>query len=91
MLFNLLLARITILLCFFLFLIVFKKFFTNPVIIKNARLQLAQIIPTGALIAIANDVIEKQPVATDKTSNDSSKYKKKTIYLLRFSSFALFL
>ena len=74
MLFNLLLARITILLCFFAFLIVFIKFFTNPVIIKNARLKLAHIIPTGALIAIANDVIEKQPVATDKTNNDSSKY-----------------
>ena len=74
MLFNLLLARITILLCFFVFLIVFIKFFTNPVIIKNARLKLAHIIPTGALIAIANDVIEKQPVATDKTNNDSSKY-----------------
>ena len=74
MLFNLLLARITILLCFFVFLIVFIKIFTNPVIIKNARLKLAHIIPTGALIAIANDVIEKQPVATDKTNNDSSKY-----------------
>ena len=74
MLFNLLLARITILLCFFVFLIVFIKFFTNPVIINNARLKLAHIIPTGALIAIANDVIEKQPVATDKTNNDSSKY-----------------
>ena len=59
MLFNLLLANITILLCFFcLFLIICKNFFTNPVIIENARLQLTLIIPTGAPITLANDAIE---------------------------------
>ena len=83
MLFNLLLASITILLCFFfLFLVVFKNFFTNPVVIENARLQLALIIPTGAPIAVANDAIEMLPVATDKTINDLSKYSKEEIYLL---------
>ena len=62
MLFNLFLASITILLCFFfLFLVVFRNFFTNPVVIGNARLQLALIIRTGA-----NDAIEMLPVATDK-------------------------
>ena len=62
MLFNLLLASITILLgFFFLFLVVFNNFFTNPVVIGNARLQLALIIRTGA-----NDAIEMLPVATDK-------------------------
>ena len=55
---------------FFLFLIVFKKFFTNPVVIENARLQLALIIPTGPPIAVANDAIGILPVATDKTIND---------------------
>ena len=69
---------------FFLFLIVFKNFFTNPVVIENARLQLALIIPTGAPIAVANDAIEMLPVATDKTINDLSKYSKEAIYLLRF-------
>ena len=74
MLFNLLLANITILLCFFsLLLIIFKNFFTNPVIIENARLQLALIIPTGAPITLANHAIEMLPVATDKTINDLSK------------------
>ena len=44
MLFKLLLVRITVLLCFFvLFLVVFNSFFTNPVVIENARLQLAFI------------------------------------------------
>ena len=69
MLFNLLLAGITILLCvFFLFLIVFEKFFTNPVVIENTRLRLALIIPTGTPIAVANDAIEMLPVATEKIS-----------------------
>ena len=68
MLFNLLLASITILLCFsFLFHVVFKSFFTNPVVIENARLQLALIISAGAPIIVANDAIEMLPVATDKT------------------------
>ena len=59
MLFNLLLANITILLCFFfLFLGVFNSFFINPVEIENARLKLALIIPTGAPITLANDAIE---------------------------------
>ena len=64
----------TILLCFFfLFLIVFKTFFTNHVVIENARLQLALIIPTGAPITAANDAIEMLPVVTDETINDLSK------------------
>ena len=70
MLFNLLLASITILLSiFFLFLVIFKNFFTNPAVTENARLQLALIIPTGAPITVANDAIEMLPVTTDKTIN----------------------
>ena len=85
MLFNLLLASLTNLLCFFfLFLIVFKNSFTNPVVIENARLQLALIIPTGAPIAVTNDAVEMLPVATYKTINDLSKYSKEAVYLLRF-------
>ena len=83
MLFNLLLASIPVLLCFFfLFLIVFKNCFTNPVVIENPRLQLALIIPTGAPIAVANDALEMLPVATNKTINDLSKLSKEAIYLL---------
>ena len=60
--------------CFsFLFLIVFKNFFTNPVVIENARLILALIIPAGAPIAVANDAIEMLPAARDKTINDLYK------------------
>ena len=77
MLFNLLLASITILLCFFfLFLVVFKNFFTNPVVIENARLQLALIIPTGASITVANDAVEMLPLATDKTMIFQNNQKK---------------
>ena len=73
MLFNLLLANITVLLCFFFLFHVFNSFFTIPVKIDNARLKLAVTIPTGASITIANDAIEMLPVVTDKTINDLSK------------------
>ena len=74
MLLNLLLASITILFCFlFLFLVVFNSFFMIPVEVKNARLKLALIIPTGAPMTVANDAIEMLPVVTDKTINDLSK------------------
>ena len=73
-LFNVLLANITILLCFFfLFRVVFNNFFTMPVDIENARLKLALAIPTGAPITVANDAIEMLPAVTDKTINDLSK------------------
>ena len=74
MLFNLLLVSITNLLCFFfLFLIVFKNFFTNPDVIENVKPQLAPIIPAGAPITVANDAIEMLPDNIDKTFNDLSK------------------
>ena len=65
---------------FFLFLIAFKNFFTNPVVIENKRLQLALIIPAGAPIAVANDATEMLPVATDKAINDLSKYSKEAVF-----------
>ena len=61
---------------FFLFLVVFNSFFTNPVVIENARLQLALIIPTGAPITFANDAIEILSVATDKTMIYQNNQKK---------------
>ena len=74
MLFNLLLANITILLCFFfLFHVVLNSFFTIPVKIENERLKLALVIPTGAPTTVANDAMVKLPVVTDKTINDLSK------------------
>ena len=74
MLFNLLLASITILLCFFcLFLIVFKNFFTNHDVIENVKPQLDPIIPAGAPITLAIDAIEMLPDNIAKTFNDLSK------------------
>ena len=85
MLFNLLLASITILLCFFfLFLIVFKNFFTNPEVIEKVEPQLAPIIPADAPITLVNDALEILPDNIDKTFNDLSKQSKEAIYLLIF-------
>ena len=57
-----LVANITILLCFFLlFLVVCNNFFTSPVDNENARLRLALAIPTGVPITVANDAIEMVP------------------------------
>ena len=74
MLFYLLLASITILLCFFfLFLIVFKNFLTNSDVIENVKLQLAPIIPAGSPIKVTNDSIEMLPDNIDKAFNNLSK------------------
>ena len=74
MLFNLLLANIKILLCFFfLFHVAFNSFFKIPVEIEHARLKLALTIPTGVPITVANDAMEMLPVVTDKTINDLAK------------------
>ena len=73
MLFNLLLANIKILFCFYLlFLLVFNSFFTVLVKIENT-LKLALTIPTGAPITVGNDAMEMLPVVTDKTINDLPK------------------
>ena len=74
MLFNLLLAHITVLLCFlFSFLVIFNIFFTTPVQIENSKLKLALTIPTGAPIAVANDTIDIPPFVLNKTIKDLSK------------------
>ena len=60
---NLILPSITIWLCFFLFLIVFKNPFYKSCSDWKCK-------TTGAPIAVANDAIEMLPVTTDKTIND---------------------
>ena len=72
MLFNLLLANITILL-FFLFISCFKNLSTNPDVIVNVKPQLAPIIPAGAPITVENDAIEILADNTDETFNDLPK------------------
>ena len=81
MLFNLLLANITILLCFlFLFPVAFNSFFTILVEIENARLKLALAIPTGDPITVANNAIEMLSVVTDKTMTYQNSQMKECIY-----------
>ena len=73
---------------FFLFLVVFNNFFTIPVVIENARLQLALIIPTGAPIIVANDAHTKnnnkkkcyQLLQTKKLMTYQNSQKKQYIY-----------
>ena len=73
-LFHLLLASITILLCFFfLFLAAFNNFFASPVHNENVRIRLAIVIPTVVPRTVANDAIEMLPLAADKTIKDLSK------------------
>ena len=74
MLFNLLVANITILLCFiFLFCVDFKNYFTIPVETENARLKIAFAIRTGSPITVANDAIEMLPFVAEKTIKNLSK------------------
>ena len=63
MLFNLLLADIIILLCFFLlFRVVFNNFFIIPVYIEYAKTKTCTCITTSAPIIAANDAIEMLPL-----------------------------
>ena len=84
MLFNLLLANIITLLCFFfLFRVVFNSFFTIPVNNENVRLRLALAIPTGVpndehlsemtVPTVSNDAIEILPLVANKIIKDLSK------------------
>ena len=69
MLFNLLLANITILLCFFFFCVCcFQYFFIIPVVIENAKQKLALAIPTSDSITVANDAIDIPPLVADKSN-----------------------
>ena len=58
---------------FFLFLVAFNSFFTIPVVMEKARLELMIISPAGAPITVANDTIEMLLVVRDKTINNLSK------------------
>ena len=80
MLFNLLLASMAILLCFFFLFLVVVVFFTSPVDNENIRLRLALAIPTVVPISVANDAIEMLPLAADKTIKHLSKSLKEAIF-----------
>ena len=67
-LFNLLLANITILSCFlFFFLVIFNNFFIIPVVKENARVKEALAKPAGIPITLVKEMILIPPLVADKT------------------------
>ena len=67
-LFNLLLASITILLCFFfLFFVIFNSFFIIPVIKENIRVKEALASPAGIPITLVKEIILILPLVVGKT------------------------
>ena len=72
-LFNLLLANITILCFFFLFLVIFNSFFIIPVVKENIKLKLALGIPTGTPKSLVKEIIDIPPFVADKTVQVLSK------------------
>ena len=74
MLFELLLANITILLCFFyLFCVIFNVSYNSCNYWKCKTKTLALAIPSGATITGANDAIDIPLFAADKKNKDLSK------------------
>ena len=65
MLFSLLLAIKTTLLCLF-FLIVFKSFFSVPLLVEKTKSRLALAIPNWVPITVVNKKIETLTFALDK-------------------------
>ena len=66
MLFNLLLAGITILSrFFFLFLVISKTFFIIPVAKENTRVKLTLAIPAGTPITFAKEIIDIPPLVAE--------------------------
>ena len=85
MLFNLLLASITVLLCFFFFfLVTFNSFFVIPVVKENIKVKLALPIPVGIQITLVKEIILIPPDVTDKTIKVLSIKSKAAMYLLSF-------
>ena len=68
MLFNLLLASITILLCFFFFfLVTFNNFFIIPVVKENTKVKDALTNLAGIPITLVKEIILNPPLVADTT------------------------
>ena len=90
-LFNIFLAKIAILLCFFFLLFVTpNNFFTSLGDKENARLRLALAIPIGVPITVTNEAIEILPLVVDTTKTYQNNQKKHYTCLV-FYSLILFL
>ena len=67
MLFNLFLANIRILSCFFyLFLVTLSNFLIIPVVKENTKVKLALAIVAGAPITVVKEIIDNPPLYADK-------------------------
>ena len=58
MLLSLLLAKIRILSCSFLFLVIFNNFLTIPAVKEEIKVRLALTIPNGAPTILVNEIID---------------------------------
>ena len=68
MVFDLLLAIIKILSCFFLlFLVIFSNFLTIPVVKEKIKVRLALTIPIGAPAILVNEIIDTPLLVAIKT------------------------
>ena len=92
MLFNLLLTRITISLCFFFFfLVIFNNFFITPVVRENTRLKLALAISAGVPIMLEKEIKDIPPLVADKQLNICQYSQRQQYIYLIFYSLVLFL
>ena len=89
-LFNLLLANITILLCFFfLFLVMLNNFFIITAVKENRKLKFVFAIPTGTPITLVKEIILISLIVADKTikvfqNNQKQQCIHSILYLLFF-------
>ena len=68
MLFSLLLARASVLSCFFLsFLVILIIFLIIPVVNEKIKAKLALAIPAGAPIAVVEEIIDTPPLVAERT------------------------
>ena len=68
MLFSLLLARTSVLPCFFLsFLVILIIFLIIPVVNEKIKAKLALAIPAGAPIAVVEEIIDTPPLVAERT------------------------
>ena len=63
----------TILLCFFLFLVISNRFLIILFFKENTRVKLALAIPAGILISLTKEIIDIPPLVADKSIKVLSK------------------
>ena len=88
MLFNLLLANIRILSCFFaLFLVVLNNIFDIPVVKEKINVKPALAIPTGVPMTLVKEIIDTLPLFALRTIKTLSMQSNTATYLHNFLLF----